>query len=208
MGGAHVFPGGRVDDADYIDRADEGWCDGIDHAVRQLLQIEPRLALAHHVAAVREVFEEAGVLLARDRSGRPGGIESGTRARLAAQRRQADARAFRGIVEGEGLRLALDSLVACAHWVTPARLARRFDTLFFATRMPPGQIASHDEGETVEGLWVSPRHAVEEAAPGGNHGLVLPLPTRIVLSEIRQFETVDALLAWYPGRALERREPL
>ena len=217
MGGAHVFPGGRVDDADYGDyvdprdprdhRADEGWCDGVDHAVRQLPQVEPRLALAHHVAAVREVFEEAGVLLAHDRRGPFHEIESAARARLDAHRLQvlADARAFRGIIESEGLRLALDSLVVCAHWVTPARLARRFDTLFFATRMPAGQTASHDDGETVEGLWVAPRQAIENKA---HKALLLPPPTRITLEEIQRFETVDALLAWYPGQAIERREPL
>src|SRR4029077_9107853 len=135
--------------------------------------IEPRLALAHHVAALREVFEEAGVLLAHDRSARPGGVASAARAQGAGNRQRvlADAGSFRGIVEGAGLRLALDSLVACAHWVKPARLSRRFETLFFAARMPAGQAASHDDGETVEGLWVAPRSASEKE-------LLLPLPTR------------------------------
>jgi 8-oxo-dGTP pyrophosphatase MutT (NUDIX family) len=203
MGGAHVFPGGRVDEADYVDPTeDESWCDGFDHASRQLPGIESRLALAYHVAAVREVFEEAGVLLAHDRNVRRGGIASAARARLAGYRQRvlADAGSFRGIVEGAGLRLALDSLVVCAHWVTPARLSRRFDTLFFAARMPAGQAASHDNGETVESLWVAPRSAAEK-------NLLLPPPTRITLEEIQRFETVAALLAWYLGRPVERREP-
>ena len=85
--------------------------------------------------------------------------------------------------------------------MTPARLLRRFDTLFFAARMPDGQAASHDNGETVEGLWVAPRSASET-------DLFLPPPTRITLEEIQRFETVDALLAWYPGRPVERREPV
>jgi 8-oxo-dGTP pyrophosphatase MutT (NUDIX family) len=203
MGGAHVFPGGRVDEAD--GDADESWCDGIEHAARQLPGIERRLALAYHVAAVREVFEEAGVLLARDRSGRPSGIATiagGDQAQLSVYRQRvlAAAAAFRGIVEAGGLRLALDNLVVCAHWVTPARLSRRFDTLFFAARMPAGQTASHDNGETVESLWVAPRLASEE-------DLLLPPPTRITLEEIRRFESVDALLAWYAGRPIERRVP-
>src|SRR6478672_243579 len=67
MGGAHVFPGGRVDAAD--GDADAGWCDGIDHAIGQLRGMPPAEALAYHVAAARELFEEAGVLLARH----PGG---------------------------------------------------------------------------------------------------------------------------------------
>ena len=63
MGGAHVFPGGRVDAAD--GDADASWCDGIEHATRQLDGLPPAEALAYHVAAARELFEEAGVLLAR-----------------------------------------------------------------------------------------------------------------------------------------------
>src|SRR6476620_2311671 len=63
MGGAHVFPGGRADAAD--GDADAGWCDGLDHAARQLEHLPRADALAYHVAATRELFEEAGVLLAR-----------------------------------------------------------------------------------------------------------------------------------------------
>src|SRR3954469_10131484 len=63
MGGAHVFPGGRVDAADRD--GDRVWCDGVDHAVAQLPAVEPVDAVAYHVAAARELFEEAGVLLAR-----------------------------------------------------------------------------------------------------------------------------------------------
>ena len=103
MGGAHVFPGGRVDEADYVDPTVDGsCCDGVEHAARQLPGIEPRLALAHHVAAVRELFEEAGVLLARDRRVRSDGIASAARARLAGYRQRvlADASSFRGVVEG------------------------------------------------------------------------------------------------------------
>ena len=64
MGGAHVFPGGRVDKADRD--GDDGWCDGIAHAAGQLPELPPADAVAYHVAAARELFEEAGVLLARD----------------------------------------------------------------------------------------------------------------------------------------------
>src|SRR3954469_5687241 len=101
MGGAHVFPGGRVDAGDHC--GDGTWCDGIDHAAAQLRGIERQLAIAYHVAAARELFEEAGVLLARtpthdhfvqDRADIHGG-----RATL------------RAIMAREGLRLALDSLI-------------------------------------------------------------------------------------------------
>src|SRR5690348_563781 len=68
MGGAHVFPGGRVDEADR-DVAEPSWCDGVDVAMHQLDLLPAVDAVAFHVAAIRELFEEAGVLLARDRSG-------------------------------------------------------------------------------------------------------------------------------------------
>src|SRR5712692_9325380 len=68
FGGAHVFPGGRVDESD-AGAADAGWCDGVHQATRQLGDLSPGEAVAYHIAAVRELFEEAGVLLARDRRG-------------------------------------------------------------------------------------------------------------------------------------------
>src|SRR5262245_47696828 len=68
MGGAHVFPGGRVDDGDRS--VDESWCDGIEHAAGQLRDVDRGDALAFHVAAARELFEEAGILVARDERGR------------------------------------------------------------------------------------------------------------------------------------------
>ena len=68
MGGAHVFPGGRVDDADYIEDASR-WCDGVTGAVARMRNRTEEQAIAFHVAAIRELFEEAGVLLARDQRG-------------------------------------------------------------------------------------------------------------------------------------------
>src|SRR5688572_25860777 len=68
MGGAHVFPGGRVDDADYIEDASR-WCDGVTAAVARMRDRTEEQAVAFHVAAIRELFEEAGVLLARDQRG-------------------------------------------------------------------------------------------------------------------------------------------
>src|SRR5437016_1597793 len=132
MGGAYVFPGGRVDDSDYDDA--DPWCDGSAHAAAQLAGIEKHVAAAYHVAAARELFEEAGVLLARDASGRFVSMaDASVQARFSGYRIDVHGglTTLRTVVQAEGLRLALDTLVLFAHWVTPPIDPRQFDTPFF-----------------------------------------------------------------------------
>lgn len=202
--GAHVFPGGRVDAED---AADAEWCDGVDQAQRQLPDLSPAEALAFHVCAARELFEEAGVLLARDRSGAFVSLEdSGDLQRFTKYRHDVHARprTLREMAEREGLRLALDPLTPFAHWVTPPVEGRRFDTRFFVTRVPPLQTAAHDETETTEGGWMTAAAALEAAA---GRGMMLPPPTWITLRELRPFASVDEIVAWSRARQIERREP-
>jgi 8-oxo-dGTP pyrophosphatase MutT (NUDIX family) len=205
MGGAHVFPGGRVDDRDHD--ADVGWCDGIDHAAAQLPGIERTLAIAFHVAAARELFEEAGVLLARDERG---GIASltdpGMHARFAASRHEVhDGRqSLRGVLERERLRLSLDALVLLAHWVTPPVDTRQFDTRFFITRVPPNQVPAHDETETTHSSWLTPAAAIAQAQRGE---IILPPPTWTTLRELEHFATVADALQWARSRRISRRQP-
>jgi 8-oxo-dGTP pyrophosphatase MutT (NUDIX family) len=205
MGGAHVFPGGRVDAAD----ADAGasWCDGIDHAIGQLDSLPPAEALAYHVAAARELFEEAGVLLARH----PGGdfvsladAADHDRLKLDRTRVHDGQTTLRAVAEREGLRLALDALVVFAHWVTPPIDSRQFDTRFFMTRVPPHQAPAHDDTETTHSLWVRPVDAIAQA---GRDEIVLPPPTWITLREIEPFESVRDALLWARGRTVVRRMP-
>src|SRR5207247_5473706 len=120
MAGAHVFPGGAVDPPDHD--ADESWCDGLSHAAAQLSELPREEAVAHHVAAARELFGEAGVLLARDAQHEFVSLAGGdAQVRFAAYRRGVHSGEFglRTIVEREQLRLALDTLIKFAHWVTP-----------------------------------------------------------------------------------------
>src|SRR5207237_7560669 len=111
MGGAHVFPGGRVDAADAS--ADATWCDGIAHAIAQLPSVPPAEATAYHVAAARELFEEAGVLLARDRSGAFVSLAGPDHDRFKRARHavHAGSTPLRAVVDMQGSRLALDALV-------------------------------------------------------------------------------------------------
>ena len=188
--GAHVFPGGRVDAED---AADEGWCDGVDQARRQLPDLPPAEAVAFHVCAARELFEEAGVLLARDRSGALVSLaDSVDRSAVQAipARRPRSSATLREMAEREGLRLALDPLTRYAHWVTPPVEGRRFDTRFFVTRVPPLQTAAHDETETTEGGWITAAAALDAAAGGG---IMLPPPTWMTLRELKPFASVDEI---------------
>jgi 8-oxo-dGTP pyrophosphatase MutT (NUDIX family) len=205
--GAHVFPGGRVEESD-ADAADAGWCDGVEHAKRQLGDLSPCEAVAYHIAAVRELFEEAGVLLARDRRGAFVSLASASdhdrfkhyRLDVHDHRRR-----LRDIVEHEGLRLALDALILHAHWVTPSiDGVRRFDTRFFVTRVPPFQTPAHDETETTESGWITAAAAIDAAE---RRDIVLPPPTWTTLREVERFRTVEEVVAWSRLRRVRRREP-
>lgn len=169
-GGMYVFPGGRVDDADHADEL-EPICDGLDDATASgLLQI-PRGGLAYWVAAIRECFEEAGVLLARDardggdvvRFDRPEVVD-----RFEAERRAVHA-GERSLVElcaDEGLLLTTAGIHYVSHWITPVGEARRFDTRFFVARAPRDQEPLHDDHETIESLWVRPADALDRFHAG------------------------------------------
>jgi 8-oxo-dGTP pyrophosphatase MutT (NUDIX family) len=205
MGGAHVFPGGRVDAADRT--ADPSWCEGLDHADRQLADLAPEDARAYHVAAARELFEEAGVLLARSTDGRYvslAGADAHERFKHDRETVHATAGSFRALLAREHLRLSIDALVLFAHWVTPPIDTRQFDTRFFLTRVPPHQTPAHDETETTHSDWIAPAAAIAQALAGD---IVLPPPTWTTLRELEGFSTVDAALAWGRARRVVRRQP-
>jgi 8-oxo-dGTP pyrophosphatase MutT (NUDIX family) len=207
MGGAHVFPGGRVDATDR-DLPESSWCDGLDAAVAQLATVPPADAVAFHVAAVRELFEEAGVLLARDRAGFFVSLADAVeQARFRSHRVAVHERAasFRAVIEREELSLALDALVPFAHWVTPPIDVRQFDTRFFLVRVPPHQTPAHDDRETTAGVWMRPRDALKSAIADR---IVLPPPTWTTLRELEPFESVDEAIAAARRRRISRRQPL
>lgn len=152
-GGALVFPGGRIEAAD----ADPAWAE-------QATGLDPKFSAAQ-VAAIREAFEEAGILLAREAGG--SAIIGGERvAALHGLRRgiEADARLFLEMIRAEKLSLACDALTLFSHWVAPPGLHRRFDTLFFAAICPGDQTAREDGGEATEVLWIAPQAAIDARA--------------------------------------------
>jgi 8-oxo-dGTP pyrophosphatase MutT (NUDIX family) len=192
MGGAHVFPGGRVDAADHA--GTNAWCDGD--------------CSAYRVAAARELFEEAGVLLARGSNGRFVSLaDEETHERFKGYRHAVHegTASLEQIVQRETLRLAADALIFFSHWVTPPIDTRQFDTHFFITRVPPEQTPVHDDTETTHSTWLSPREAIAQARAGD---IVLPPPTWTTLREIERFTTVEATLDWARSRVVLRRQPL
>ena len=208
MGGAHVFPGGRVDAADR-DAAlvDDTWCDGITHATEQLAGMPEVEAVAYHVAAARELFEEAGVLLARDASGQFVSLASaGDHARFKQYRGDVHGgtSTLRDVLVRERLRLALDTLIHFAHWVTPPSDTRRFDTRFFVTRVPPHQTPAHDDTETTHSTWLTAAGAIATATA---NDIVLPPPTWTTLREIEPCASVADAIEWARRRRVVRREP-
>src|SRR5215471_16423160 len=166
--GALVFPGGSIDrgDKEIVARPElHGGGQGLDES-----------ALSFRVAAIRETFEESGILLARPNgsdnlldAGRAREIEAAWRAPLCEGKIT-----FLKVLAENNIWLALDELVPYAHWITPEGMPKRFDTWFFLAAAPPDQLGAHDGRESTDSIWVSPREALE----GGDSGrFKLPFPT-------------------------------
>lgn len=170
MAGMWVFPGGRVDasDASPAVRARVA-PDALGAWQGRLLSpggdaLPEDAALALHVAACRETFEESGVLLTRDRSGAACGGERTAHLQEFREAVAADASRFVALLEREDLYLDLAPLVYWSHWITPSLEPKRFDTRFFAIAVPPDQAASADRGELTAHAWVQPARVHEALA--------------------------------------------
>ena len=177
--GALVFPGGKVDKPD----SNPFWRDRAPGA-----GAVP--GHAYWIAAARETFEEAGLLLARRRGAdrrmvtqaETDAIIGQWRARLL--RHEAT---FADMVRAEDLEIATDQMVHYAHWITPVGVPKRFDTHFLMVAAPTDQIGKADGSESVDGLWIRPADAIAEADAGTK--TIVPA-TRMNLSKIRPFQTV------------------
>jgi 8-oxo-dGTP pyrophosphatase MutT (NUDIX family) len=192
--GMHVFPGGRVDERD----ADPSvpWHGPGPQAFAAQLSADVELARALVVAAVRETFEECGVLLASGPDGSDVPIPTGPdwdHDWADRQRRMAAGELGLAQLLGEaGLVLRADLLRPWAHWVTPPREGRRYDTRFFVAAMPPGQLARDLGGEGEQARWLAAAEGVRQHAEG--RSLMLP-PTLVCLEELAAAGSVAALMA-------------
>ncbi|MET0579377.1 MAG: NUDIX hydrolase, partial [Ilumatobacteraceae bacterium] len=185
--GMYVFPGGRVDEIDGADSL-EPYCDGLDDATASALLGIERGGLAYWVAAVRECYEEAGLLLARTRDGGPPPIVAGERSAV-----HAGTLSMEELCRRHDLVLDLSAIRYVAHWVTPfGESSRRFDTRFFLAAAPEGQVGVHDGAELDDSMWVTPRQAIATAEDGG---LLLMPPTITNLRFIADCVDADDALA-------------
>jgi 8-oxo-dGTP pyrophosphatase MutT (NUDIX family) len=194
VGGFYVFPGGAVDAADRHAEV-EASCLGLTDADASEQLGIPSGGLAFWVAAVRECFEEAGVLLA---AGPDGTLvhfgEAAVEDRFEGYRRAVHSgeRRLVDVCATEGLRLAVGDIEYVAHWITPAGEPRRFDTRFFVARAPIGQEPLHDDHETIASLWVRPVDALARQEAGE---LQMITPTISQLQYLAPFATTEEAMA-------------
>jgi 8-oxo-dGTP pyrophosphatase MutT (NUDIX family) len=197
FGGMTVFPGGGVDPADvageaipWVGPAPEEWC--------RPLSAGAALARGLVCAAVRETFEESGVLLAGPG---PDEVVPDT-ADWEAERRALEARelSLSALFADRGLHLRADLLRPWAHWITPEIEHRRFDTRFFVAALPAGQRARDVAGEADHVAWVRPADALAELARGDR---VMVPPTALTLLDLVGYDSVADVLAAAAGRRIE-----
>ncbi|MEO8448448.1 MAG: hypothetical protein ABI647_01585 [Gemmatimonadota bacterium] len=201
VGGAYVFPGGRVDPEDAIDPSR---CTDLDEPVASRRLGLTIGGLAHYVAAIRECFEEAGVLLAYDRSGSL--LDFGDHAVEAHFKRARDLLnagklTIQELADQDDLRLATDRIVYWSHWITPVGEPRRYDTRFFVTHAPDGQTAVHDGWELTHSAWVAPKDAIERAL---KREWMIIFPTLMTLRALAQHESAEAAVAWAAVQPMPR----
>lgn len=184
--GLHVFTGGKVDATDETLIHSMDWTGPSAAATAELLNIDPKLVpLSYWLAAVRECYEESGVLLGHQ-NGAP--LDEATVTELATTRLEE----FGGLCARLNITLELDALHYYSHWITPEMAPRRFDTRFFVARMPSGQVATNAPGETVSGEWITPADALRRGEQGVWN---LIMPTLTSLRSLLPYATVTELLS-------------
>ena len=183
--GALVFPGGRVEEADHALSADSALCPNPD-------QVDPS-AMAFRIAAIRETFEECGVLFARPAGG---GDLISAEALLTVEARHRAALAqgtvsFSTVLAAHNLQAAPDCLAYFAHWITPNHQPKRYDTHFYLAAAPAAHLAVHDGSESVDSVWISPQQALAETRAGR---FKLVFATEKNLEKIARFRTAAEAL--------------
>lgn len=192
MGGAHVFPGGKIDEDD----ASSEWAARVDRPTDDMASLlgesNGQAALGLWVGAVRETFEEAGVLFATPRDA----------VDLAAARTRLEAgTSFGSLAEDLGMTIHVDALTPYARWITPKMESKRYDTRFFIAVLPDGQVATHDGTETTSAVWLRPGAVLD----GMNAGQIkLAPPTVRTLQWLADFDHTNAVI----DAALARKPPL
>ncbi|NJD18762.1 MAG: hypothetical protein FIA95_05700, partial [Gemmatimonadetes bacterium] len=201
--GAYVFPGGRVDRSD-ADKLVLARLDGMDadEAARRLgIPWSEPPAVAYWVAAMREAFEETGILLARREDGTapPTGMEDPTVDALR-HHLMGHSASLHEVLDRLGCHLDGAAVEYIAHWITPEAEARRFDTRFFAARVRADARPLADPREMVEAIWITPAAALRRHGEGT---LPMVFPTFRTLEELAAFPSVAPALPGLRGRRID-----
>ena len=189
--GAYVFPGGRIDDADADPRL----------TVNCVVPASAGVPANYWFGAVREVFEETGVLLARTSTGEwaPDASSSET-IEVWREKLMNDATSLIEIVTAEKLQVVLDDVVYFSHWITPEAEPRRYDTRFFAAALPDGRTIRADAREMVDALWISPAEALERFSA---NRLPMVFPTVRTLQDLARYKSLDEALSALRNQKVE-----
>ena len=193
--GMYVFPGGGVDSEDA--RTEIGWVGPAPEEWSVALRADAPLARALVCAAVRETFEESGVLLAGPSPTKVADVSdlAWERDRVALEQHKAH---LAGLLAHRGLMLRADLLRPWAHWVTPEVEPRRYDTRFFVAALPAGQTTREVGGEADRAVWLAPQEALDRLRRGE---LTMLPPTAFTLAELTAYPNVAAVVA-----AAQRRD--
>jgi 8-oxo-dGTP pyrophosphatase MutT (NUDIX family) len=201
LSGMYCFPGGTLRREDYSD-AMLRRCAGLTARQAQKIigaEFAPREALGLWIAALRELFEEIGILLVVNEAREPLSIESCMNDRLVKIHAAlvANSLTFESCLETENLFCDLAALAHFSHWQTPPQVATRFDTHFFLAALPPNQSPLTASAEVAHGLWATPDQALQRF---GKNELPMIFPTFASLRTLADFETLDSVFADYRTR--------
>lgn len=193
--GALVFPGGKARDEDtsgaWSDHTTGGF-NGEDRSAR--------------IAAIREAFEESGILIATQNDDENSFVDATTLAQLDPMRSAVDKEeaSFLALIKQHGLQLPLEQLVHFGHWITPTMMPKRFDTHFYIAATPPDQIAAHDGRETTDAVWLNPNTALEMEA---SKEATIIFPTRMNIKKLSQAKSVAHAIELFSSQTVVTVEP-
>ncbi|MCB1645252.1 MAG: NUDIX hydrolase [Pseudomonadales bacterium] len=204
-GGMWVFPGGRVDDADNLDEYNEVSFHLSDAEASNHMDLSAG-GLTYYVAAVREVFEEAGILLAIDKdTHQPVDFSDPSEASRFSRLRDDindSNKNFIDLLQEENLLLDTGAMHYIARWITPVGPPRRYDTRFFITRIPASQTPVHDDNELVHSEWMTPASILQQVEAGA---MTMMTPTLRMIKNLAMFSSAqEAIRAAAQGLPTER----
>ena len=177
--GALVFPGGKVDNSDYDKKLNQHLCEE---------ETSDRESIPFKIAAIRECFEEANVLFAKNKDKKEI-ISSDELFKLKKWRDKFTNKStsMYEFASSENMFFPIDVLIPFAHWVTPEKLPKRFDTRFYIAAAPEGHVVKHDGNESVDSIWINPQQALDVRL---SKKRTIIFPTRLNLEKLKQSKTV------------------